>query len=118
MTSKRRRAARAWMGAERKRSEERIQREVLLAARNVDLDWKRRLTRILPADPHQDTFYPQGRLDRPFIRVALHLSAREFTPPLDYYTPLPREEVILEAKLFALVLPNGVKVMWWGWEMR
>jgi hypothetical protein len=123
MSSKRRRAARAWMTAERQRSDGRADVAARNAERRVDQDWKARLSRIIP--PHDSaTFYPQGRLDRPYLQV-LAPERMEFAATFDPTDAYAREQMLgsrlsvveIHAEQMAMVLPNGAKVIWWTWRM-
>lgn len=123
MTSKRRRAARAWMhdATERHKrsSAEASERAARLAAERTRAD----LTRMIPRDD-ENTIYPQGKIDKPVLMVMARPDLAPMTfDPKDFYARAEMwrfaraEQFVLRAQQFALVLPDGAKVVWWGWEM-
>ena len=110
------------MSAERQRSEQVARDRAESARRSEATEWRSRLTRIIP--PHDsDTFYPQGRLECPYVRVfAPERMPVERFDPRDLRSMAMLHNVQLEivpivAKQMAMVLPNGAKVVWWTWEM-
>ena len=84
--------------------------------------WEERLTLIVPPTEDDDeVFYPQGRLEHPFIKVA---APKRMPPRLfnsdDYRSWMLSGQasiVSLRAVQMALRLPNGKNVVWWTWEM-
>lgn len=120
--SKKRRHAREWMRQERERSNREADRRAQDARMMTDRDWRSRLSRIIPPDDG-DTFYPQGRLERPYLQVlapSREAMALRFDPTDArnmYMREVFADVVPIVAKQMAMVLPNGAKVVWWTWEM-
>lgn len=122
--SKKRRKAREWMQRTAAENQQRIDWMRRDCERRVREEHDR-LTRMIPREERQgydrEVFYPQGKIDKPFIRIALHqdLPPALFDRNAAYNAYLyGRMEVIdLRAVQHALVLPDGTKVVWWGWEM-
>lgn len=124
--SKKRRAARAWMHEERHRTDleraaaaARARRE---ARAEADEEWTRRLTRIVPRtlDHFDQPIYPQGPVQQPYLKIDL-LEAPSRVMPYGTSSSLSSyriDSVLLEAVPNALVLPNGQKVIWFGWKVR
>lgn len=128
--SKRRAAARAWMHAERERSEReraRLESDAKHRVARVDANWRRRVELVVPADDDSDVFYPQGKLERPFMQVyaPLHRPPRLFDPTnhddladaFRYATRAHLEVVSIRAVQMAHRLSNGRTIMWWTWEI-
>lgn len=82
------------------------------------------LTRMIPRDD-ENTLYPSGKLAQPMLRVAARfdLQPRELLDPGEFYARAEMmrfrqgEVFALIARQHALVLPDGTKVVWWGWEL-
>ncbi len=75
---------------------------------------------MIPNDD-KDTFYPSGKIEQPYIRVACTRESFDmFSPDKMFRNPFyDRMKVFdLQAEQFALVLPDGRKVVWWGWRLR
>lgn len=111
------------MAAERKQSELDSIRSVELARNRCNRDWQARLTRIIPPDDN-DTVYPMGKLERPFLRVSAPTGPMPYLDSNGYLLQSEEHlrsrvdsEVVIVAKQKALILPNGAKVVWWDWEM-
>lgn len=104
------------MQEERQRSDRRANE----AARCATEEERRKFTLIVPPDD-SETFYPQGRLEAPYLRVCAPTRQR-FAESFDVRMAMMRmrmemEVVSLRARQMAMVLPNGAKVVWWTWEM-
>lgn len=79
------------------------------------------LTRMIPADNYEEILYPSGKIDKPYLRVACTSGTFErFTPdqPIPMWLYNRAKIFDLQAEQFALVLPDGRRVCWWGWRMR
>lgn len=83
-------------------------------------DERARLTQTIPRDD-DGVFYPSGKITHPYIRI---MARTEFDPVelydpkrLDYLRYAHIEEFGLKAEQFALVLPDGTRVVCWGWKL-
>lgn len=111
------------MHAERERSKLAIRDASDRAARDAARRTRDELTRMIPRDDDQ-TVYPMGKLTTPILFVHARFDLRhELFEPKDFYSRAEslryakRERFTLRAVQHALVLPDGTKVVWWGWEM-
>jgi hypothetical protein len=117
--SKKRRKAREWMQKEaaKRADDHREYNRLVNAAIRAERD---RLTRMIYTDKYDDVVYPQGNIDHPYLKImdnmnptpgflANNMAAIAMSRPPIY---------VLEAEQHALLLPNGTKVVWYGWRMR
>lgn len=93
------------------------------AARNAAERTRAELTRMIPRDD-ENTVYPSGKIDKPILFVMSRPDLRpSLLGPEDFYSRAEMlrysrvEQFVLRATQYALVLPDGGKVVWWGWEM-
>ncbi len=123
MTSKRRQRRRAWMNAEvakRRELEARLRQEQAEAVKFARKDERDRLTIMLPPEDDGDVIYPQGRPEHTTVCVLARpdLAGRRIFNRQDLrYYPIPRE-FRLVARQKALILPDGTKVVWFGWQLQ
>ncbi len=106
--------------AKRLELEARLRREKEEAITCARKDERDRLTFMLA--PNDDmTITPLGRPEQPHLIVPSstddHLDRRIFNRRDLRYYPMPKT-FHLRATQHALVLPDGVKVVWYGWEFR
>jgi len=122
--SRKRERARAWMHAERAKRDEleaRLRKEKEQAIKEARADERERQTFMLAPDDDM-TITPLGKPEQVNLVVA---STREDPLNVDRifnrrdlrYYPMPKR-FHLRATQHALVLPDGVKVVWYGWEYR
>jgi hypothetical protein len=108
------------MAVERERHEREAVERAARARSNEAENWRRRTTLVIPPDDDREVFYPQGRLERPFIEVyapsRAPVRAFERADPTNYYAR-SAEVVRLRAVQMAHMLANGRTVMWWTWEV-
>lgn len=105
MTSKRRRKAREWMREQAEKLEASVFAERVNTMFLVEQE-RSRWQKIVSVDDDEAVF-PAGRITQPVIRVTY----RDEDPSLV-------RSAILVAKQLALALPDGTKVVWWGWELK
>lgn len=122
-TSKKRRKAREWMQTQTEKQER--ERKFRDASYQASLAREiARLTRVVPKEDRRgygnEVFYPQGKIEKPYIRIAIRddLPAAIYDPrEIDYLRHVHVEHMSLRATQHALVLPDGTRVVWFGWEM-
>ncbi len=82
----------------------------------------RELTRMIPKSD-DDCIYPSGKIEHPYIRIPARTQPWHFGPGMpdpfmreaSYYQRI--EEFGLKAEQFALKLPDGQTVVWFGWRL-
>lgn len=121
-TSKARRKRREWMQTQ----VEKQKKELAYTRADYKQSLGRevaRLTRVIPKEARRgdsDVFYPQGKIEQPYIRLAIRddMPAGLYDPrEIDYLRYARVETMGLRATQHALVLPDGTRVVWFGWEM-
>lgn len=128
MSSKARRKRREWMQAQwdmrvvhveqfQDKCDKAIAAEKARSARELQ-GLREDLTRMIPNDD-ENTIYPSGKITTPYIQVACSRDRIDLFNPEKYNPYYDHVKIFgLQAEQFALVLPDGRKVVWWGWKLR
>ncbi len=118
--SRRRREARAWLHKERAKREE-LRKDFEKRISDARKEEHERLTFMIAPDD-DGTVLPQGKPQYPYLRIPARVEPGGYLERMLNMSDLRYYERCrifhLRATQHALVLPDGTKVVWYGWEHR